>query len=126
MLLQSKFLARKLKRRRIRCKKVVAKNLKKTMLKKMGNQNGWSRPPSVDGIPGRKTLLLPANYLAGNSNVLWPGHHYTWQATVMFCGLVIIIKNFISINSRRPWLSKLISHLFQHGFFNQAYMCLVS
>ena len=39
------------------------------------------------------------------------------QATVMFCGLVIIIKNFNSINSRRPWPPILISHLFQHSLF---------
>ena len=32
------------------CKKVVAKNLKKAMLKKMWKQNGWPRPPAVDGI----------------------------------------------------------------------------
>ena len=38
------------------------------------------------------------------------------QATVMFCDLVII-KNFDSINSRRPWPPILISHLFQHGLF---------
>ena len=38
----------------------------------------------------------------------------SWQATVKFCGLVIIIKIF-SINSRRPWPPILISHLFQHG-----------
>ena len=31
-------------------KKVVAKNLKKAMLKKMGNQNGRPRLPAVDGI----------------------------------------------------------------------------
>ena len=41
----------------------------------------------------------------------------TRQATVMFCGLVIIIKTFNSINSRRPWPPILISHLFQHGLF---------
>ena len=33
----------------------------------------------------------------------------------MFCGLVIIIKNFNSINSRRPWPPNLISHLFHPG-----------
>ena len=32
------------------CKKVAAKNLKMAMLKKMWNQNGWPRPPAVDGI----------------------------------------------------------------------------
>ena len=32
------------------CKKIAAKNLKKAMLKKMWNQNGWQRPPAVDGI----------------------------------------------------------------------------
>ena len=31
-------------------KKVAAKNLKKAMLKKMWNQNGWPRPPTVNGI----------------------------------------------------------------------------
>ena len=31
------------------CKKVAAKNLKKAMLKKMGNQNEWPRPSAVDG-----------------------------------------------------------------------------
>ena len=41
----------------------------------------------------------------------------TRQAAVMFCGLVIIIKTFNSINSRRPWPPILISHLFQHGLF---------
>ena len=41
----------------------------------------------------------------------------TRQATVMFCGLVIIIKTFNSINSRKPWPPILISHLFQHGLF---------
>ena len=41
----------------------------------------------------------------------------TRQATVMFCGLVIIIKTFNSINSRRPWPPILISHLFKHGLF---------
>ena len=41
----------------------------------------------------------------------------TRQVTVMFCGLVIIIKAFNSINSRRPWPPILISHLFQHGLF---------
>ena len=41
----------------------------------------------------------------------------SWQATVMICGLVIIMKNLNSINNSRPWLSILISHLFQHGFF---------
>ena len=32
-----------------------------------------------------------------------------------FCGLVIIIKNFNFINSRRPWPPNLISHLFHPG-----------
>ena len=41
----------------------------------------------------------------------------TRQATVMFCDLVISIKTFNSINSRRPWPPILISHLFQHGLF---------
>ena len=41
----------------------------------------------------------------------------TRQSTVMFCVLVIIIKTFNSINSRRPWPPILISHLFQHGLF---------
>ena len=31
-------------------KKVAAKNLKKAILKKMSNQNGWPRSPAVDGI----------------------------------------------------------------------------
>ena len=35
----------------------------------------------------------------------------------MLCGLVIIIKNLNSINSRRPWPPILISHLFQHSLF---------
>ena len=35
----------------------------------------------------------------------------------MFCGLVIIIKNFNFTNSRRPWLPNLISHLFILAFF---------
>ena len=71
--------------------KVVARNLKKAMLKKM-----W-KP---------QTLLFPANcskLVAGNSNVLWPGYHY---------------QNLIlSTAGDRPWLPILISHLFQHGFF---------
>ena len=36
----------------------------------------------------------------------------------MFCGLVIIIKNFNFINSRRPWPPNLISHLFHPGLFS--------
>ena len=52
-------------------------------------------------------LLLPASYkviVASKGNILWP---------------VIIIKNFNSINSKRPrpWPPILISHLFQHAFF---------
>ena len=35
-----------------------------------------------------------------------------------FCGLVIIIKNFNFINSRRPWPPNLISDLFHPGFFS--------
>ena len=34
----------------------------------------------------------------------------------MLCGLVIIIKNLNSINSRRPWLPLLILHLFTRAF----------
>ena len=34
----------------------------------------------------------------------------------MFCGLVIIIKTFNSINSRRPLLPILISHFFSMAF----------
>ena len=37
--------------------------------------------------------------VAGNSNVLQPGHHYQ------------------KFYSKRPWLPILISHLFQHGLF---------
>ena len=37
---------------------------------------------------------------------------------LMFCGLVIIIKNFNSIGSRRPWLPILISHLFSMAFLD--------
>ena len=46
--------------------------------------------------------ITVATLLAGNSNVLRPGHHY---------------QNLNSINSRRPWLPILISHLFQHSLF---------
>ena len=35
----------------------------------------------------------------------------------MFCGLVIIIKNFNSVNSRRCWPPILISHFFSMAFF---------
>ena len=35
----------------------------------------------------------------------------------MFCGLVIIIKIFNFINSRRPWPPNLISHLFHPSLF---------
>ena len=57
------------------------------MLKKMGNQNGRTRPPAVDGIKSfdnddkaaKHYCCLPTGKLrivAGNSNVLQPGHHY--------------------------------------------------
>ena len=35
----------------------------------------------------------------------------------MFCGLVIIIKNFNFINSRRPWPPNSFSYLFHPGLF---------
>ena len=35
-----------------------------------------------------------------------------WQATIMFCDLVIIIKNFNSTNSWRPWPPILVLHFF--------------
>ena len=63
----------------------MAKNLIKAMLKKMRNQSGQPRPPAVDG-----------------------------QQRFVTC-MVIIIKNFSYINSRRRWPSILLSHLFQCG-----------
>ena len=72
----------------------------------------------------RPQNIIVAILLAGNGNVLRPGHHYqklnsinSKVATIMFCGLVIIMKNLNSINSRRPWPPILISHLFQHSLF---------
>ena len=72
---------------------------------------GSQRPPAVDRIkfdnddrPGYKTLLLPATITSSS-----------WQATVIFCSLAIIIKNFNSINIRRPWLPILIPHFFTPG-----------
>ena len=53
-----------------------------------------------------QNILLPATITLSS-----------WQATVMFCGLLISIKNFNSINSRRLWLPIFITHLFQHGLF---------
>ena len=58
------------------------------MPKKMQNQNGWPRTPVADGI---KKIFDIDDHAA---------KHYCyllitlsgWQATVMFCGLVIIIK----------------------------------
>ena len=48
----------------------------------MWNQNGWPRPPAIDGNKSfdnddqatKHYCCLPQ--LTGNSNVLWPGHHY--------------------------------------------------
>ena len=57
----------------------------------------------------RPQNITVATLLAGNSNV---------------CGLVIIIKNLNSINSRRPWPPLLISHLFQHGLFLDSWLQL--
>ena len=48
----------------------------------------------------------------------------TVACLVMFCGLVIIIKTFNSINSRRPWPPILISHLFKHGLFLNSWLQL--
>ena len=47
------------------------------MLVKMQNQNGWPRPSALDGIKIFDNDDQAAkNITAGNSNVLWPGHHY--------------------------------------------------
>ena len=80
-------------------KEVAAKNLKKAMLKMMWNLNGRPRPSVVNGIKifdnddhidQAAKQLLSANCLK-----------LKWQATVTFCSLVIIIKNFNSINSNQ-------------------------
>ena len=42
----------------------------------------------------------------------------TFFSLRMFHGLVIIIKNFTFINSRRPWLPNSISHLFILAFLS--------
>ena len=85
----------------------MAKNLKIDHAEKHVKQNGWPRSPAVDGIKFLIMMTRPQNItvacqlLKVSGNVLQPGHHY---------------QNFNSINSRRPWLPILISHLFQHGF----------
>ena len=57
---------------------------KNTMLKKMWNQNGWPRPPTVDEIKifdnddqaTKYNCYLLEVILAGHNSILWPGHYY--------------------------------------------------
>ena len=69
-------------------------------MKKMWNQIGQPRPPAVDEIK----IFDNDDKAAKHS-----------ERKRMFCGLVI---NFNFINSRRPWLPNLISHLFHPGLFS--------
>ena len=60
----------------------------RAVLKKMGNQNGWPRPPAIDGIKffdnddqaAKPYCCLPTITMAGNSNVLQPDHHCQKEA----------------------------------------------
>ena len=70
-------------------------------MKKMWNQIGQLRPPAVDEIK-----IFDNNDKAAK------------RSFRMFCNLVIIIKNFNFINSRRPWPPNLISHLFHPDLFS--------
>ena len=66
-------------------------------MKKTWNQTGLPRTPAVDGIK------------------VFDNHDKAAKRSFslrMFCSLVIMIKNFNFINSRRPWPPNLISHLF--------------
>ena len=64
------------------------------------NQIGRPRPPAVNEIK-----------IFDNDSKATK-HSFSLR---MFCGLVIIIKNFNFINSRRHWLPNLILHLFHPG-----------
>ena len=88
-------------------KKVAVKNLKRPC---------WKRSEIRMGSQGFLLLmeLIMMARLQNITNLLWADQ---WQTTVMFCGLVIIMKNYNFINSRRPWLPILISHLFQYDLF---------
>ena len=59
------------------------------MLKKMRNENGWPRPPAVDGIK-----IFDNDDQATKHYCCLPTAQSYWQATVMFCSLVIVIKKF--------------------------------
>ena len=69
-------------------------------MKKIRNRIERPRPPAVDEI-------------FDNDN---KAAKYS-ERKRMFCGFVIIIKNFNFINSRRPSPPNLISHLFHPSFF---------
>ena len=78
------------------------------MLKMIWNQNGQPRSPAVDGIK-----IFDNNDQATKHYCCLPLTLGNLQEGVMFCALVIIIKNFNSIITRRPSLP----HHFQHGLF---------
>ena len=75
---------------------------------KKWNQNGQPRPPAIDG-----NKIFDNDDQAAKHYCCLPLTSSSWQATVMFCGLVII-KKINSINNRRPW-SPFWFHIFQHG-----------
>ena len=74
-------------------------------MKKMWNQIGRPKPPAVGEIK-----IFDNDDKAAK-------HSFSLK---MFCSLqvVIIIKNFNFINSRRPWPPNLILHLFHPGLFS--------
>ena len=93
----------------ISVKKSCGQESKKGHAEKMWNQNGQPRPSAVDGIiifdndyqASKHYCCLPST---SNSwqDVLQPAHHYHF---------------FNSINSRRPLLDILMSHLVNMAFF---------
>ena len=82
------------------CKKVASK--KKGRDEKDVKSNWRPRPPAVDEI----------NFFDNDDKA----SKRSFSLRV-FCGLVIIIKTFNFINSRRCWPSNSISHLFHPGLF---------
>ena len=83
------------------CKNCSGQELKSQDEKDVkSNQIGWPRPPAVDEFSIMMTRLQTFFF---SQNVLRPCHHY---------------QKFNFINSKKPWLPNLISHLFHPGFFS--------
>ena len=90
-------------------KTVVAKNLKRPCWKDW-NQSGWPTPPDVDGIK-----IFDNDNQAIKHYCCLPTAQSWWQAKVMFCGLLIIIK--ILIQSTAGGLGCPFWFLFSMAFF---------